>query len=86
VNDWPQLRGRRLLADFVAEVGDDRRVAAGTTFLIGRLLPSNGWSDTAATELYAAYAKQASVTGGGRTTSFASLRRFCAIAASVNSN
>src|SRR5690242_19957181 len=75
-----------LLADFVAEVGDDRRVAGGTTFLIGRLLPSKGWSDPAATELYAPCAKQASVTGGGRTTSFASLRRFCAIAASVNSN
>ena len=28
----------------------------------------------------------ASATGGGRMTSFASLRRFCAIAASVNSN
>jgi len=33
-----------LLADFVAEVGDDRRVAGGMTFLIGRLLPSKGWS------------------------------------------
>jgi hypothetical protein len=31
-------------------------------------------------------AKRASVTGGGRTTSFASLRRFCAVAARVNSN
>jgi hypothetical protein len=29
--------GCPLCADFVAEVCDDRRVAAGTTFLIGRL-------------------------------------------------
>jgi len=49
-------------------------------------LPSKGWSDTTAAELCARYAKHGSVTGGGRTTSFASLRRFCAIAASVNSN
>jgi ABC-type uncharacterized transport system substrate-binding protein len=30
---------RPLLADFVAEVGDDRRAAAGTPFLIGRFAP-----------------------------------------------
>ena len=46
-----------LLADFVAEVGDDRRVAGGTTFLIGRLLPSKGWCGTAATELCTALCK-----------------------------
>jgi hypothetical protein len=45
-----------------------------------------GWPGTTAAELYAPYARHASATGGGRTTSFASLRRFCAIAASVNSN
>ena len=41
---------------------------------------------TAAAELCAPYARLASATGGGRTMSFPSLRRFCAIAASVNSN
>jgi len=45
----------------------------------------NGLTSTA-TELYTIYAKHALVTGGGRIRSFASLRRFCAIAASVNSN
>jgi hypothetical protein len=49
-------------------------------------LPNKEWSDATAAELCASYAKHASVSGGGRTTSFASLRRFCAIAASVNSN
>jgi hypothetical protein len=48
-----------LLADFVAEVGDDRRVATGTTFLIGRLpsAPGKGWCGTAATELCTALCK-----------------------------
>ena len=48
----PRLRCL-LSADFVAEVGDDRRVATGTTFLIGRLpsTPGKGWCGTAATEL-----------------------------------
>src|SRR5271155_1093321 len=40
-----------------------------------------------ATNLTRAQARQAvGAIGGGRATSFASLRRFCAIAASVNSN
>jgi hypothetical protein len=49
-------------------------------------LPSKGWANTTAAELCTLYAKHASVTGGGRMRSFASLRRFCAIAAIVNSN
>src|SRR5262249_13577786 len=44
--------------------------------------PRKGWS---AAELCITYAKHTSATGGGRSTSFASLRRFCAIAANVKS-
>src|SRR6201982_1282630 len=37
-------------------------------------------------ELHATYAKHPSAGGGGRKTSLASLRRFCGVAASGNSN
>jgi hypothetical protein len=78
-----------LCADFVAEVGDDRCVAGWRELLelaARHPFPNKGWSDTTAAELCTSYAKHASVTGGGRMRSFASLRRFCAIAAGVNSN
>jgi len=73
----------------VAEVGDDQSWRAGANFL--SLPPAihsliGEWSDITAAELCTRYAKHGCATGGGRTTSFASLRRFCAIAASVNSN
>ena len=74
------------MTDFVAEVGDDESVAAGAELAPAIQLPGKGWSGPNAAELRSLYAKHAFATGGGRTMSFSSLRRFCAIAASVNSN
>src|SRR5262245_43091810 len=77
----PQFRS------FLSDRGAQQCQTASTQrlrFLHPRDIASEGWSGSTATELCARYAKHICAIGGGRTTSFASLRRFCAIAASVN--
>ena len=84
-----------LLADFVAEVGDERKQAPprrrSEVLASTRSVGSGGFEATALTlernpTSPGAYATAATASGGGRATSLASLRRFCAIAASMNSN
>ena len=61
----------------------------GCRDFVKRLQLSAHWSggiDRLALTLGNGYAKHAAVVGGGRATSLASRRRFCAIAASVNSS
>src|SRR5258705_3576693 len=75
-------------ADFVAEIGVQtaRETAVHflkpsivTRWIVGRLTLDF-------TDACNAYAAHKGTNGGGRATNLASLRRFCAIAANVNSN
>jgi hypothetical protein len=90
-----------LLADFVAEVGCEGRIARPDDFFEADakplLAPAHAGRLPDALELALAtqlrrYERDAHAThaigmlGGGRATSFASLRKFCAMAANVNSN
>src|ERR1700752_4174115 len=83
-----------LLADFVVEVGLEGRWGWADDFLRPAFRASPIWggrSDalealTLQTERHAHATHAADVIGGGRMTSLASRLRFCAMAASVNSN
>src|SRR6202040_3087197 len=83
-----------LVADFVVEVGLEGRVGWADDFLRPAFRASpirGGRSDalealTLQTERHAHATHAADVIGGGGATSLASRLRFCAIAASVNSN
>src|SRR5258708_4672406 len=84
----PRRRLRQLCADFVAEIGVQtaRETAVHflkpsivTRWIVGRLTLDF-------TDACNAYAAHKGTNGGGRATNLASLRRFCAIAANVNSN
>ena len=77
----------RVLADFVAEVGDCRSVAADAIFLNQSVaIRSTGSGDAVAATPAFVYARHTSAAGGGLTISLASRRRFWAMAANVNSN
>jgi hypothetical protein len=82
------------MADFVVEVGLEGRVGWADDFLRPAFRASpirGGRSDalealTLQSERHAHATHAADVIGGGRATSLASRLRFCAMAASVNSN
>ncbi len=80
--EWPRL------ADFVAEVGELKSLAFPVSFLSCLLHPLDvaAGSEVSALTPRNAYAVQNAAAGGGRTISLASRRRFCAMAASVNSS
>jgi hypothetical protein len=73
-------------ADFVAEVRDYSSEAAAS--ILGTVLTIRSLQSAEAGALThdIGYARHGSAAGGGRATSFASRRRFCAIAARVNSS
>jgi len=75
-----------LVADFVAEVRDYSSEAAAS--ILGTVLTIRSLQSAEAGALThdIGYARHGSAAGGGRATSFASRRRFCAIAARVNSS
>ena len=82
---FADAKKRPLSADFVAEVGSFGRLGLWTRTLIIRRSTSGGIDRqelTADTD----HAGHGSAVGGGRATSFARRRRFCAIAPSVNSS
>src|SRR5512133_2394841 len=74
------------MADFVAEVRDYSSEAAAS--ILGTVLTIRSLQSAEAGALThdIGYARHGSAAGGGRATSFASRRRFCAIAARVNSS
>lgn len=77
---------RPFCADFVAEVRDYSSEAAAS--ILGTVLTIRSLQSAEAGALThdIGYARHGSAAGGGRATSFASRRRFCAIAARVNSS
>src|SRR6202140_2257733 len=81
-------RERPLLADFVAEIGVQTARDADAIFCSRRFPPAGlcGRLTLYFTDAGNAYAAYKGAIGGGRATNLASLRRFCAIAANVNSN
>jgi hypothetical protein len=75
-------------ADFVAEIGVQTARDADAIFCSRRFPPAGlcGRLTLYFTDACNAYAAHKGAIGGGRATNLASLRRFCAIAANVNSN
>src|ERR1700688_2835383 len=84
----PKGRLRQLCADFVAEIGGQTARDADAIFCSRRCPPAGlcGRLTLYFTDAGTAYAAHKGGIGGGRATNLASLRRFCAIAANVNSN
>src|ERR1700676_3828924 len=76
------------MADFVAEIGVQTARDADAIFCSRRFPPAGlcGRLTLYFTDAGNAYAAHKGAIGGGRATNLASLRRFCAIAANVNSN
>src|SRR6202140_5725196 len=81
-------RERLLCGDFVAEIGVQTARDADAIFCSRRFPPAGlcGRLTLYFTDACNAYAAHKGAMGGGRATNLASLRRFCAIAANVNSN